>query len=100
MATRSRKTRPAPARRAHNLTLSDEAAFRGERFAERAGVSLSRLVEKMLLALPSGESIDGAELSPTVAHLRRLLAHADKPVDWRGEYRNHLEKKYVAERKR
>jgi hypothetical protein len=57
-------------------------------------------VEKMLLALPTDESIDEAALSPTVAHLRRLLAHEDRPIDWRGEYREHLEKKYAAERKR
>lgn len=99
VATRSKETPQARARRAHNLTLTDEAATRGERYAERAGVSLSRLVEKLLLALPAGESTDEPELSPTVAHLRRLLAHADKPVDWRGEYRKHLEKKHAAERK-
>jgi len=92
--------RPVPMRPAHNLSLSEEAAALGERYAEHMGISLSRLLAQMLLAPPTGELPDDAEPAPTVARLRRLLARDEKPVDWWHQYREHLEQKYLAQRER
>ena len=92
--------RPKPAtspRRARNLTLSDEAVERGERYSAQLGTSLSGLVDRLLRALPISRTPSDDELSPALGRLRRLLARPGRPADWRAEYREHLLRKHVAE---
>lgn len=78
-----------PSRRPQNLSLEPDAVAHAERYAERHGTSVSRLVSDFLASLPLGAP--ARELTPVV---RRLLgAAAGSDVD-REDYRRHLHRKY------
>lgn len=79
------------AKKPRNLTLDDEAMARGERYSQKHGTSISRLVGDFLRALPL-EPSDRA-LSPSV---RRLLGVAAGQEIDRDTYRAHLLRKYGA----
>jgi hypothetical protein len=49
---------------------------------------------------PRNLTLSDDTLSPALARLRRLLAHRGPRTDWHAEYRDHVLKKHVAERKR
>jgi hypothetical protein len=90
----SKKTKKA-AKKPTNLSLDPEAVARGERFAERHGTSLSRVVNRFLLSLPEiNESELLAQLTPTV---RRFYGVAEGSSADRETYRAHLRKKYGQE---
>lgn len=83
-----------PAKKATNLTLDPEAVARGERFGERHGTSLSRLVTSFLYSLPADEGDDTPpELTPPV---RRLYGLAAGGTTDRDAHRAHLRRKYGA----
>jgi len=81
MAKTSRKPR--------NLSLDDEAMRRGERYSQRHGTSVSRLVSDFLRALP----LDSAE-SPLAPQVQRLLGVAVGAGLDRADYRKHLIRKH------
>ncbi len=87
-------------RRARNLSLSEEAVERGERYSASLGLSLSSLVDQMLRALPSEQDPAEDELPPKLTRLREQLVRDGRPIDWREEYREHLADKYLRERKK
>lgn len=94
--TRPRKS-PGRTRRARNLSLSDEAVERGERYSTSVGLSLSALVDQMLRALPAEHDPAEDELPQKLRQLREVLVRDGHPIDWRDEYREHLTNKYVRE---
>ena len=94
--TRPRKS-PGRTRRARNLSLSDEAVERGERYSASVGLSLSALVDQMLRALPSEQNPGEDELPPKLRQLREVLVRDGPPIDWREEYREHVANKFVRE---
>ena len=77
------------AKRPKNLLLDPDAVARGERYSERHGTSLSRLVGDFLRALPL--DTPGTSLSPAV---QRLWGVAARGQSSRDSYRAHLYKKY------
>jgi hypothetical protein len=97
--TRPRNS-PGRTRHARNLSLSDEAVERGERYSESLGLSLSALVDQMLRALPPENDPAEDELPPKLRQLRELLVRDGPSIDWRDEYREHLASKYVREGKK
>ncbi|HET7552493.1 MAG TPA: hypothetical protein VFK04_14480 [Gemmatimonadaceae bacterium] len=97
--TRPRKS-PGRTRRARNLSLSDEAVERGERYSASLGLSLSALVDQMLRALPPEEDPAEDELPLKLRRLRELLVRDGPPVDWREAYREHVTDRYLRERKK
>ena len=80
---------PKPAKRAKNLLLDPDAVARGERYSQRHGTNLSRLVGDFLRALP----IDATDASLTPA-VRRLWGVARSARSDRASHRAHLRKKY------
>lgn len=70
------------------LTLDAAAVSRGELHAERHSTSLSRVVNDLLMLLPSGE--EESQLTPTV---RRLLGIARGDAD-REDHRAYLVDRY------
>ena len=77
---------------ATKLLLDPEAVARGERFAERQGTNISRLVNRFLLSLPDVDPSNLAvQLTPTV---RRLYGVAKGSSADRETYRERLRKKY------
>ena len=83
------RTMSNAAKKPRNLTLDDEAMSRGQRYSQKHGTSISRLVGDFLRALPLEPS--RRPLSPSV---RRLLGVAvDAEVD-RDTYRSHLLRKH------
>lgn len=93
---------PAKSRRtryARNLTLSNEAVERGERYSASLGLSLSSLVDQMLRALPGDEEPSEEAFPPKLRQLRQLLVRDGPPSDWREEYREHLATRYVREKR-
>ena len=95
MAKSSRRPRrsPRPTKRPTNLSLDLEAIARGERFSERHGTSLSRLVSTFLYSLPADEIEETIDLSPAV---RRLYGVAAGRKTDRESYRKHLTGKYAS----
>jgi hypothetical protein len=73
------------------LKLDSDVIERAKAYAERQGVSLSRMVEGYFLGLTQGEK---EEVRPRgiVAELAGLLAGAE--VDERDDYAEYLVKKY------
>ncbi len=84
-------------RRARNLSLSDEAVERGERYSASLGLSLSALVDQMLRVLPGERNPAENELPPKLRQLRETLVRDGRPIDWREEYREHVANRYVRE---
>lgn len=80
----------ARGRRPVNLTLDRDAVERGERFANRHGISVSTLVSGFLQALPD-EVSDAAPLAPPV---QRLYGLATGPDLSRDMHRAFLANKY------
>src|SRR4051794_24824524 len=78
-------------KRATNLTLDPAAVERGEKFGEKHGTSVSKLVTGFLYALPSSNDAVVAELTPAVRRLYGLAAGSGAERD---DYRAHLLKKY------
>jgi hypothetical protein len=78
-------------RRPKNLLLDPEAVTRGERYSQRHGTNLSRLVGDFLRALPL--AANEATLTPAV---RRLWGVARDASADRETYREHLVRKYRA----
>ena len=78
-----------PTKRPKNLLLDPDAVARGERYSERHGTNLSRLVGDFLRALPL--DTPGTPLSPAV---QRLWGVAARSRSGRESYRAHLYKKY------
>jgi hypothetical protein len=76
-------------KRPKNLLLDPDAVARGERYSERHGTNLSRLVGDFLRALPLDTR--GTSLSPAVQRLWGVAARNDAGRD---SYREHLYKKY------
>ncbi|MES2177655.1 MAG: DUF6364 family protein [Gemmatimonadota bacterium] len=74
-----------------NLSLDAEDIEIGLQYAERNGVSLSKVVSEFLRSLPNGE--DGALASPA---LERLIGSAKKSgaADDGPSYHEYLEQKY------
>lgn len=97
--TRPRNS-PGRTRRARNLSLSDEAVERGERYSASLGLSLSALVDQMLRALPPEQDPAEDELPPKLRKLREVLVRSGPPSDWNEEYREHLADKYLREGKK
>jgi hypothetical protein len=77
------------AKRPKNLLLDPDAVARGERYSERYGTNLSRLVGDFLRALPLDTPT--TSLSPAVQRLWGVAAGSDEGRD---SYREHLYKKY------
>ena len=77
------------ARRPVNLTLDRDAVARGERFADRHGISVSTLVSGFLQSLP--DESDAPAVSPAVKRLYGLAAGHDLSVEIHREF---LAKKY------
>ncbi|MEQ1693262.1 MAG: DUF6364 family protein [Gemmatimonas sp.] len=73
-------------RRPVNLTLARDAIARGERFAERHGVSLSTLVTGFLHSLPDRETDAASQLSPSVRRLYGLAVGHDLSQDTYHEF--------------
>jgi len=98
-SSKPRKPARAPSKKAKktakkptNLSLDPEAVARGERFAERHGTSISRMVNRFLLSLPDVPASEVvAQLTPTV---RRLYGVAEGSSADRETYRAHLRRKY------
>jgi hypothetical protein len=78
-----------PSKRPKNLSLEPEAVAHGERYAERHGTNVSRLVSDFLGSLPLESPV--RELMPAVRRLFGVAAGSDGD---RAEYRNHLQRKY------
>jgi len=76
-------------KRPKNLLLDPDAVARGERYSERHGTNLSRLVGDFLRGLPL--DTPGTSLSPPV---QRLWGVAARSQSSRDSYRAHLYKKY------
>ena len=75
------------------LKLDSDVIERAKDYAERRGVSLSRMVEGYFLGLTQREK-NPEEVRPrgVVAELAGLLAEAE--VDGKGDYAEYLTKKY------
>jgi hypothetical protein len=80
-----------PTRRPKNLLLDPDAVARGERYSQRHGTSLSRLVGDFLRALPL--AMNGESLTPAVRRLWGVARGSDAD---RETYRAHLVRKYGA----
>jgi hypothetical protein len=80
-----------PTRRPKNLLLDADAVARGERYSQRHGTNLSRLVGDFLRALPLAANEES--LTPAV---RRLWGVARGSDAEREKYRAHLVRKYGA----
>ena len=78
-----------PTKRPKNLSLDAEAVSRGEEYAKRHGIALSRLVGDFLRALPL--TAPERELTPAVERLRGVAAEGRTTGD---DYREHLHRKY------
>lgn len=79
------------AKRSFNIYVDEASIARAERYSERHGTSVSKLVDDFLARLPLEEADDGpSPLTPTV---RRLLGAARGSVDVE-DYREHLRKKH------
>lgn len=74
------------------LKLDQEAIERAKRYAERRGLSLSRVVESYFLRLAEAEE-PGQKLTGVVAELAGALAGAEVG-DAREAYTEYLQKKY------
>lgn len=72
-------------RRPVNLTLDRDAVERGERFANRHGVSVSTLVSGFLQSLPDEDSA-AASFSPAVKRLYEVAAGRDFSRDLHREF--------------
>jgi Family of unknown function (DUF6364) len=76
-------------KRPKNLLLDPDAVDRGERYSQRHGISLSRLVGDFLRSLPTG-----AERSTLTPAVRRLWGIARGDERGLEAYRRHLTRKY------
>lgn len=76
-------------KRSFNMYLDETSIARAERYSERHGTSVSKLVDDFLAHLPEGENAE-RPLSPTV---ERLLGVAEGGID-REDYREYLLEKY------
>lgn len=76
-------------KRSLNLYLDEGSIARAERYSQRHGTSVSKLVDEFLSHLPEEEE-GKPELTPTV---QRLVGVARGGVD-REDYRKHLLEKY------
>lgn len=78
-------------KRSFNMYLDEASIARAERYSEKHGTSVSKLVDDFLAHLP-GEGEEGLprRLTPTV---ERLLGVAEGEID-RDDYRDHLLEKY------
>lgn len=79
-------------KRSFNMYLDEASIARAERYSERHGTSVSKLVDDFLSRLPETNDEAGGPLTPTV---QRLLGVARGDVD-RDDYRDHLLAKYGA----
>ena len=75
------------------LKLDKEAIEQAKRYAERRGLSLSRVVESYFLRLAQSEEPSREKLTGVVAELAGVLKGA-KIGDPREEYTEYLRKKY------
>jgi hypothetical protein len=82
---------PLRGRRPVNLTLDRDAVERGERFAQREGMSLSTLVTNFLQSLPDP---DAATVLPLVPAVKRLYGLAAGHELTRDDVRQFLARKY------
>lgn len=82
---------PSRGRRPVNLTLDRDAVERGERFAQREGMSLSTLVTNFLQSLPDP---DAATVLPLVPAVKRLYGLAAGHELTRDDVRQFLARKY------
>ena len=80
---------PKPSRRPKNLLLDPDAVARGERYSQRHGTNLSRLVGDFLRALPL--STNDESLTPAVRRLWGVARGSDANLE---TYRSHLARKY------
>lgn len=76
-------------KRSFNMYLDETSIARAERYSERHGTSVSKLVDEFLAHLPEAED-DERPLNPTV---QRLLGVAEGELD-REDYREYLLEKY------
>jgi hypothetical protein len=70
------------------LSVNPTVVSRAKRYAEKQGVSVSRLVEGYLAAI--SEEPEATDLPPVIASLRGILKGADTEA-----YRKHLVRKYL-----
>lgn len=77
-------------KRSFNMYLDESSIARAERYSERHGTSVSKLVDEFLAHLPEGETGQERSLTPTV---ERLLGVAKGDID-RDDYRRYLLEKY------
>jgi hypothetical protein len=73
------------AKRAKNLLLDVDALNRAESYCQEHGMTLSRLVEDFLLALPNAWSSEEAR-SPIVRRLRSAVVAVPLDPDAYGDY--------------
>lgn len=89
--------RARAAMRVWRLSLPAMAIARGEEYARRHGISLSKLVGNFLSALPLDEGTEGG-LSPAVRRLYGVAAGArDRAVPGADDYRQHLYRKHTGD---
>jgi len=79
-------------KRPFNMYLDEASIARAERYSEKHGTSVSKLVDDFLSRLPEPDAEPSEPLTPTV---RRLLGVARHGID-REDYREHLLDKYGA----
>lgn len=79
-------------KRSFNIYLDEASIARAERYSEKHGTSVSKLVDDFLSRLPATDEEVGGSVTPTV---QRLLGVARGGVD-REDYREHLLEKYGA----
>jgi len=77
-------------KRSFNIYLDESSIARAERYSERHGTSVSKLVDGFLAHLPEGDGGREGSLTPTV---ERLLGVAEGEID-RDDYREYLLEKY------
>ncbi|MFU8806598.1 MAG: DUF6364 family protein [Bradymonadaceae bacterium] len=72
------------------LRLDQEAIESAKDYAERRGISVSKLVEQFFLAITTDSASEVGHISPFIESLRGILPAEGTEED----YRRHLESKY------
>jgi hypothetical protein len=71
------------------LSVDTNVVVRAKRYADRQGISISKMVGTYLAAVSGSVDTPGLESAPTLTALRGILKHADIE-----DYRKHLANKY------
>lgn len=75
------------------LRMDDKLITRAKRYAQKHGISLSKLVADYFQMI-SGEKKHEVDRSTILAEITGVLQES-KNSDWRDSYKKHLERKYL-----